>query len=147
MANADRYGSIKKDSRFEENTLLLIPPRCATCGKLGSGGGKCPLVSCAACDIAFHLKCTPEQLSQVPTGDWYCQACATIKAQYPSSSAYSTGTGFTGHVCRSPQDVDHHPSTLPLVVRVSMSLKSLSSKRPKTAEEFIPGYVCKDGAM
>ena len=147
MANADRYGSIKKDSRFEENTLLRIPPRCATCGKLGSGGGKCPLVSCAACDITFHLKCTPEQLSQVPTGDWYCQACAAIKAQYPSPLAHYTGTGFTGHVCRSTQDVDNHPSTLPLVVRVSMSLKSSSSKRPKTAEEFTPGYVCKDGAM
>ena len=138
-ANADRYGSIKKDSRFEENTLLRIPPRCATCGKLGSGGGKHPLVSCAACDITFHLKCAPEKLPQIPAGDWYCQACESIRVHYPSPSASSTG----GHVCCSPQDVDRHPPTRPLVVRVPMSLKSSS----RTVEEFTPGYVCKDGAM
>lgn len=138
-ANADRYGSIKKDSRFEENTLLRIPPRCATCGKLGSGGGKHPLVSCAACDITFHLKCAPEKLPQIPAGDWYCQACESVRVQYPSPSASYTGS----HVCCSPQDVDRHPPTRPLVVRVPMSLKSSS----RTAEEFTPGYVCKDGAM
>jgi hypothetical protein len=62
-----------------------------------------------------------------------------VRVQYPSPSALSTG----GHVCCSPQDVDRHPPTLPLVVRVSMSLKPSS----RTAEEFTPGYVCKDGAM
>jgi len=171
LANADRYGSIKADSRFEERTLLRIPAQCAVCGKLGSGSGKSPLITCDGCDTSFHLNCTTEKLTQVPIEDWYCHACLMMREQQQRYLTPAAPTSSHFRVCRSPQDVDHNPPTIPLIVRLpNPFLKSTSSKRnkrdsgsksgsgskngggskkakAKQSEEFTPGYVCKDGVF
>ena len=166
LANIDRYGSIKADSRFEERTLLRIPAQCAACGKRGSGSGKSPLITCDGCYTSYHQKCTNETLPEGPIKKWHCHACEMIRQQqheYRNSAASPPGQY---RVCHSPGDVDNNPPNLPLIVRFPNPLKFTCSKRSTSGrgsgsksgrdgkkaksnqgEQFTPGYVCKDGVF
>ena len=40
------------------------------------------MLLCDDCNQAFHMFCLRPALTEVPTGDWHCQACAVSCVMY-----------------------------------------------------------------
>lgn len=66
----------------------LLGEPCKACG--AAGDDDCALL-CDSCDAAYHIFCLTPRLEAVPSGEWYCPACASspraIKAATPAASA------------------------------------------------------------
>lgn len=73
----NQLGGSKLHSPFAVANVRLgeVSPHdaCATCGS----GGK--LLCCSSCPLGFHFGCLDPPLLDVPSGDWYCRACETVR--------------------------------------------------------------------
>ena len=69
-----------RDASFVERAKLLWRcHNCTSCAGCGVRSHDDLLVSCDACDTAFHTCCVQPILPKVPDGKWFCGACVECK--------------------------------------------------------------------
>ncbi|KAH9510396.1 Tyrosine-protein kinase baz1b [Bulinus truncatus] len=60
--------------------------KCKICRKKGNDAD---LLLCDDCNQAFHMYCLRPALNELPTGDWFCQACKPQRQQFQVSESES----------------------------------------------------------
>ena len=49
--------------------------KCCECGVLEKPGDQ--MLLCDRCNLATHLECTHDNLTEIPDGDWFCRNCSS----------------------------------------------------------------------
>jgi len=121
------------DSGLSSASGIEIVPTDAVCEACGEGddeaGNEILLCDGGGCEAAFHLRCLPVALSQVPLGDWLCPACASPP---PLSSDAPV------QVRATIASVEAMPATVASVEAVSVEPESEGATAPAFALALAP---------
>ena len=82
------------DEDDDEAVALALALEETLCEVCGSGEDEATTLLCDGCDAARHIACCVPPLREVPSGDWFCPACAAASEEdEDEASASDEGDG------------------------------------------------------